>query len=175
MSDWLHALPVGWMAVVVLGGTYLAAFGIYSLVMALAKDDRARAFKSVSAGLLSPLGVIFGLFVAFVAAQVWSDLDRAGAAVNHEASAFRAVVILSSAFPGEPETRLRGLIHQHIQHVRDVEWPAMAHRRASIVTIPESLGQAMRTALSLSPKGDGQLAAQGEILSALERALDARR
>ena len=85
MSDWLHALPVGWMAVVVLGGTYLAAAGIYSLVMAIAKGERARAFKAVSPGLLSPLGIIFGLFVAFLAAQVWSDLDRAGAAVNGRA------------------------------------------------------------------------------------------
>ncbi len=54
MSDWLHALPVGWMAVVVLGGTYLAAAGIHSLVMALAKGERVRAFKAVSPGLLPP-------------------------------------------------------------------------------------------------------------------------
>jgi hypothetical protein len=46
MSDWVHALPVGWMAVVVFGGTYLAAAGIYALVMALANGKRARAFKA---------------------------------------------------------------------------------------------------------------------------------
>jgi hypothetical protein len=175
MSNWLHSLPVGWMAVVVLGGTYLATAGIYSLVMALAKGDRARAFKSVSPGLLSPLGVIFGLFVAFLAAQVWNDLDRSRAAVNHEASALRAVVLLSSAFPGEPETRLRGLIHKQIEDARDVEWPAMARRQASIVVIPTPLAEALRTVMSLSPAGDGQIAAQREILSALENALDARR
>ena len=175
MSDWVHTLPVGWMAVVVFGATYLAAVGIYSLVMALAKGDRVRAFKTVSPGLLSPLGIIFGLFVAFLAAQVWSDLDRAGAAVIHEASALRAVVLLSSAFPGEPETRLRGLIHRQIEDARDVEWPAMARRQASIVVIPKPLAEAMRTAMSLSPAGDGQVAAQREILTALESALDARR
>jgi len=175
MSDWVHALPVGWMAVVVLGGTYLAAAGIYSLVMALAKGERARAFKAVSPGLLPPLGIIFGLFVAFLAAQVWSDLDRAGAAVNHEASALRAVVILSSAFPGEPETRLRSLITRQIEDARDVEWPAMASHRASIVVIPTPLAEAIRTAMSLSSTGEGQVAAQREILAALESALDARR
>ena len=141
MSDWVHTLPVGWMAVVVFGATYLAAVGIYSLVMALAKGDRVRAFKAVSPGLLSPLGIIFGLFVAFLAAQVWSDLDRAGAAVIHEASALRAVVLLSTAFQGEPETRLRGLIHRQIEDARDVEWPAMARRQASIVVIPKPLAE----------------------------------
>ena len=37
--------------------------------------------------MLPPLGIIFGLFVAFVASQVWNDIDRAKAAVNREASA----------------------------------------------------------------------------------------
>ena len=52
--------------------------------------------------MLPPLGIIFGLFVAFTAAQVWSDIDRANAAVSREASSLRAAVILSSTFPGEP-------------------------------------------------------------------------
>jgi hypothetical protein len=34
-------------------------------------DERARrAFKAISAGMLPPLGIVFGLFVAFIAAQV---------------------------------------------------------------------------------------------------------
>ena len=36
MSDWIHSLPVGWMAIVIFGGTYLVTAGIYTLVMALA-------------------------------------------------------------------------------------------------------------------------------------------
>ena len=153
MSDWLHALPVGWMAVVVFGATYVATGGIYALVIVLATGERARAFKAVTPGLLPPLGIIFGLFVAFLAAQVWNDLDRAGA----------------------PETRLRGLIHTQIEAARDVEWAAMSHRRATIVMIPKPLAEAIRRAMSLSPTGDGQVAAQREILAALENALDARR
>jgi hypothetical protein len=47
------------------------------------------------------LGIIFGLFVAFIAAQVWGDSDRANAAVDREASALRSVVILAASFPGE--------------------------------------------------------------------------
>src|SRR3954471_18936399 len=101
MSDWIHGLPVLWMAIVIFGGTYLVATGIYWVILPLATGDRLRAFKGVSAALLSPLGVMFGLMVAFVAAQVWGDLDRASAAVNREASALRAVVLLSQGFPSE--------------------------------------------------------------------------
>lgn len=99
MSDWIHGLPFGWMAVLIFGGTFLIAAVIYGVVQSLAVGDRARAFKGVSPGLLPPLGIIFGLLVAFLAAQVWGDLDRAHTAVNREASALRAVVILADSFP----------------------------------------------------------------------------
>lgn len=42
MSDWLHNLPVAWMAVVIFGVTYLIAVAIYTVVMALATGERAR-------------------------------------------------------------------------------------------------------------------------------------
>ena len=85
MSDWLHALPVLWMALVVFGLTYLVAAAIYAAVVSLAARGYARSFKAVSPGMLPPLGIVFGLFVAFTAAQIWNDNERAEAAVNREA------------------------------------------------------------------------------------------
>ena len=135
MSDWIHGLPVGLMAVVVFAATYGTASLLYVIVISLARGDRVRDFKGVSAGLLSPLGVIFGLLVAFLAAQIWGDLDRANAAVNREASALRAVVLLSSSFPGAPGEQLRQLIRQQIHDAATVEWPAMARQEASLTTL----------------------------------------
>src|SRR6476620_11302656 len=114
MSDWLLNLPVRWMAVVVFAATYLLAASIYWVVTRLAVDDRARAFKALSPGMLPPLGIIFGLLVAFIAAQVWSDFDRANVAVATEASALRGVVLLAESLPQDQEARLRALIDQHI-------------------------------------------------------------
>jgi hypothetical protein len=175
MSDWIHGLPVGWMVVVVFGGTYVGTAAIYSLVMSLAVGERARAFKGVSPGLLPPLGIVFGLLVAFVAAQVWGDVDRAKTAVNREASALRAVVLLSGNFPADVERRLRGLIHRHIQVAATEEWPAMGRRRATLTMIPTALAQALQATLALTTSGEGQVVAQREIVIALENALDARR
>src|SRR5262249_35405911 len=99
MSDWFHNLPVLWMAVIVFGLTYLLAGLIHVVVQALAAGERARAFRSVSPGMLPPLGIVFGLFLGFTAAQVWSDNANASAAVDREASALRSVVLLAASFP----------------------------------------------------------------------------
>ena len=175
MSDWFHNLPVLWLALVVFGFTYLVSAAIYAVVMVLAVGERARSFKTVSPGMLPPLGIIFGLFVGFTAAQVWSNSERASAAVDREASALRSVVILAAAFPGETESRLRALISSYIADAVVQEWPMMAHRILSLRIAPHPLAEAVQLTLSLEPAGPGQQTAQRDITTALENALDARR
>ena len=175
MSDWIHTRPLGWMALVVFGGTALGTAAIYWIVSRLATEDRLRAFKAVSPALLSPLGITFGLLVAFNAAQVWGDVDRANAAVNHEASALRAVVLLSRPFSADAQARLRGLVARHIREAVQVEWPAMARQRATLTMVSPALGEALEMAIALPVAGEGQVDAQREIVANLGIALDARR
>jgi hypothetical protein len=175
MSDWLHNLPVPWMALVIFGFTYLLAAVIYLGVAVLAARKRTKPLTAISPGLLAPLGIIFGLFVAFTAAQVWSDNDRAGAAVSREASALRSVMVLAGSFAGEPETKLRTLVRAYIEEAASVEWPMMARQAASLKPSPRPLTEALQFVLSLTTASPGQQIAQHEIASAIETALDARR
>ena len=175
MGDWLLDLPVLWMGVLILGGTYLVTAGLYVLVTALAVGDRARAFKAISPGILPPLSIIFTLLVGFLAAQVWSEAARASTAVNQEAGALRAVILLAGAFPGEPEARLRHLIRDYIQDAVNQEWPTMAAHHATLAIAPARLAEALRLTLSLAPQREGQVAAQREMVVSLQSAFDARR
>ena len=171
MSDWLHNLPVPLMALVCFGFTYLIAAAVYVVVIAVAEAEakRAHSFKAVSAGML------FGLFVAFIAAQVWNDNDRANAAVYREASALATVVALAASFPGEPETRLHALIRRHIEEAATQEWPLMASRAETLRLTPGPLTEALELTIALAPNSQGQQTAQREIVNALGNAFDARR
>ena len=175
MSDWLHSLPVAWMALLVFGVTYLLAAAIYAVVAVLSVGERARSFKAISPGLLPPLGIIFGLFVAFTAAQVWTDNEKARTEIDREASALRSVVILATSLPRESELRLRELVRSYIAQVATQEWPMMAQGTANLRAIPGVLVEALQATLAVMPNSDGQKTAQREIVSALETALDARR
>ena len=132
MNDWLHNLPIAGMALLIFGITALVTAALYVVVMTLSVGERARSFKAVSPGLLPPLGILFGLFIAFTATQVWSDNEKANSVVDREASALRTVVILAAAFPGEPETRVRNLIRSYVADVVAQEWPMMARRTATL-------------------------------------------
>ena len=163
------------MAVVVFGLTFVVAAAIYAGVRTLATGARGKSFKAVSPGMLPPLGILFGLFVAFTATQVWSDNDKAQTAVIHEASALRTVTILASTFPGEPETHLRALVSHHIQDAVAQEWPMMAKRIATLTVTPYSLAEALQTVLALTPTTPGQQIAQTQMVAQLEAALESRR
>jgi len=172
---WLHDLSTEWLAVVVFAATYLVAAAIFVVVLALAKDRRAESFKAVSPGLLPPMGLLFGLLVGFLAAQVWSDSDRAQLAVDREASALRSVDLLMQAFPGEPQARMRVLLRRQIDESVTEEWPAMARGDATLTVIPVALDGALRLAISLTPRTEGQKTAQREVVASVQAALDARR
>jgi hypothetical protein len=163
------------MALVVFVATALVAMAIYVGVLALATGDRAQAFKAVLPAVLTPLAVVFGLLVGFLAAQVWSEADRASAAVIREASALRTIVVLAGSFPKEPEARIRAFVRRHIQEAVSQEWPAMARQRATLTMLRTSDAEALQVILSLVPESDAQAFAKREMAAALQSALDARR
>jgi hypothetical protein len=175
MSDWLHGLPVLPMAILVFGVTYLVTAGIYAVITVLAVGERARSFKAVAPGLLGPLGVIFGLFMVFTAAQVWTDNEKARAEIDREASALRSAAILGTSFPGEFQVQLLELIRRYIADVAAQEWPLMAQGTANLRAIPGALAEALQATLALNPSHEGQKTAQRDIATALQTALDARR
>ena len=163
------------MAVVVFAATYLLAASIYWVVTRLAVNDRARAFKAVSPGMLPPLGILFALLIGFIAVEVWRDFDKAKDAVASEASALRAVVLLAGTFPEEQKTRIHALIESHIEKAVNEEWPAMARQQATLSTLPTDLIEALHDTLTLKPADESQRIAQSEMVKALHTALDARR
>jgi len=152
MSDWLHELPVAWMAVIVFGGTFLVTGAIYATVMRLAMDGRGRSFKAVSPGLLPPLGIIFGLFVAFTAAQVWNDSQQAQSAVDRESSALRTILVISPTFSRDIEARFRTLVRDDIEGTATKEWPMLAHRSASLRFTASHLVEALQLSFTLAPE-----------------------
>jgi hypothetical protein len=175
IDTWLHNLPIWQMAIVAFAASFLAGALIHVVTGRLAAGQHGRSWMTVSPGLLSPIGVIFGLLVAFTAAQVWNDTERATAAVATEAGALRSAVLLSSVLPEDARNQLRSLIREHIEHTIKDEWPMMAKGDATIKISPPALSKALQLTLSLSPDTPGQQTAQREVATYLEQALEARR
>src|SRR3954447_2507761 len=175
MFDRLASLPVVWIGLVVLVGMALLTAAIYGVVMRLAEGDRATAFTAVSPGMLPPMGILFALFVGFLAVGVWDNVARAEEAVADEASALRSVVLLSDDLPPQMRVRMRALVRGEIENAVNQEWPAMQEQRANLTAIPTALADALHLAVGFDPGSDGQATVQRELVASIQDALDARR
>jgi positive regulator of sigma E activity len=89
--------------------------------------------------MLPVLGIIFGLFVAFIAAQVWADNDRATATVSQEAGALRSPRLLSDALQFVLSLAADGPGQQTAQHeiINAVERALEARRQRIIISLAE--------------------------------------
>lgn len=175
MADWVSHLPILWMAPIILAGAFLVTFLTYLIVFALAKGERLRAFKAMSPTMLTPLAVVFGLLISFLASQVWSDVNQAREAVLYEASALRTVALLANGLPDEPAARLRALVRRHIDEAVNEEWPAMADHATRLSMVTQADSEALKLVLSLPPQNEVQRLVQHEIADALQDAIDQRR
>jgi Protein of unknown function (DUF4239) len=175
MLLWIESQSTSIIALVVFGAAYLSAALIFCIAAFLSRRPIAKELQPVTPGILSPLGTILGILIAFLAVRVWTNLDHAEEFIGREVSALREVVMLANSLPGDVQARVREAIGKHLDAVASEEWPAMAEERMSLRSFPPHLEEAMGAILSFAPAGTNQQLTQNRALIAVEDAVEFRR
>jgi hypothetical protein len=171
---WIEAQWTTVIALLVFGVCYMLTAAIFCLAAILSRRAVAKDLKAV-APVLTPLCIILGLLIGFLAARVWTNLDRANQYVGQEAGALRDTILLSDALPSDVRTGVRQAVKKHLDFIESKEWPTMASGRANLQSIAVELREAMAILLSFTPVQSNQQLAQQRALVAIEQALEARR
>lgn len=175
MVLWIESQDSRLIGLLVFAICYAVALAILAVAVVLGQRRISLDIKASSPVMLTPLSVIAGLLIAFLAAHVWSNLDRANMLVGQEASALRETVLLSDTLPAEVGQSVRRSMNAYIRFVETRDWPEMDSGRASLREAPPGLTQAMDTLLAFAPATAGQGVAQERAVRALEQVLEARR
>ena len=175
MLKWIVAQSTPVVALTMLVWSYTLAATAYAVVALAHRFGHAATLRAISPVTLTPLVMIFGLFVGFLAADVWPSFERARAAVDQEAMALREAVLLAEALPPEARANLRAAVRAHITYAVKEEWPAMAIGGETLRRLPRELMHGTMQLLALTPTQPGHRLAQERALAAIEKALDARR
>lgn len=145
------------------------------ILIALSRSPMAGALHVASPAMLTPLGVIIGLVIAFLAARVWANVDHAQAFVAEEASGIRRALLISNVLPPETRDPVRKQIGDYLRFIDQTDWPAMLHGQARLRRSPPGLPDALTTLLLFVPQQPGQRVAQTRAVAAIEQVLQARR
>jgi Protein of unknown function (DUF4239) len=175
MILWVESQPTLIIALMVFGFCYLLAAGIFFGAKDLFPPHIGARLKMTAPPMLSAIGVITGLVIAFTASQVWTNLASAEDFVAREASAVRDIVLLADSLPDDLRTQVRSAVTTYVQFVQAEDWPAMVKGSANLRQSPTGLREALRIVLAANFTHSGQLAAQQRFVVAITQALEARR
>jgi hypothetical protein len=175
MLSLLEAQDIPVITLVVFSFCYFLAIIMLLVGAALSAHPIAGKVNATTPAMLTPLGVIAGLLIAFLSARVWSNVDRANAFVAQEANEVREAILLSASLPVDPRTAVRDGMRRYVQFVEQDDWPAMLAGRANLVLPPPGLPETLTGLLAYDPRHAGEQVAQRDIAHAIELTLEARR
>lgn len=175
MFLWVESQPILLAALLVFGFCYLLAAVIYAIMAFIIRLPSTTGLHATSPTMLSAIGVITGLVIAFVASHVWSNLNAAENYVIREASAIRDTVLLSDTLPDDMRIKVRSAIKDYLHFVDTEDWPNMVNGHANLRRPPPGLTDAMHLMLAANLTGSGQQISQQRIVAAIQQALEARR
>jgi hypothetical protein len=170
MVLWIESQRSEVIFLIVFGLTYLAAALVVLIATLASRTSIGAELQTVTPGILSPLGVILGILIAFLAARVWANVDRAEEYVTQEISALRQAALVAKSLPPDVRDRFRTGIKAHLEFIVFNEWPAMAEEHATLRSSPVPLEAAMNTLLSFSPSETNQQLGQSRAVIAIEDA-----
>jgi len=172
---WIESQPSGLIAVTTFALLYLIAACIVAMTSLVARYRVADDLKMMTPVLLTPLSVIGGLLIAFLAGRIWTNVDNATALVTREATSIQQASIMATGLPSTERTALQKALHDYLLFIDKEDWPAMVEGRASLGAPPQHLTRAMEALLQFRTTDSGQRLAQERAIIALERALEAQR
>ena len=175
MIYWIELQSISAIIWIVFALCYAFAGVVFGLAAALSRRHIAEQLKTISPVTLTPLAVILGLLIVFLAARVWENVGRANEYIEQEAAALSRVILLANALPTEVRTKVRAAIIQHVDFVLAQDWPEMASVRANQRTEPVGLTNAMAALFSFTPTQSDQVLAQQRAVAAVEQAFEVRR
>jgi Protein of unknown function (DUF4239) len=175
MLWWLETQETLIIVLIVFAFCYLLAVLILVGLAILSRSAVAGALNVTTPAMLTPLAVILGLVVAFLATRVWGNLDHAQTYVVEEASGIREATLISNALPSDTRDALRKELGNYLRFVDQVDWPAMLRGQEALRQTPPGLPEALTILFSFVPQQPGQQLAQSHAVTAIEQVLQARR
>ncbi len=99
MILWIEAQETAIIALLVLALCYSIAVAVLAVAAVISRRRVAVELKAITPVMLTPLSVIAGLLIVFLATHVWSNVDRANAYVAQEANTVSEALLLADALP----------------------------------------------------------------------------
>ena len=175
MITWIESHSPAVIALLGCGFCLFIAALVFALGSALSSTRLAKHLEFVSPPLVTPLGVILGLLLAFLASRVWTNVDRANAFVAQEASAIRELVRVAEDLPPAVGVKIRSGVGTYLQWVLSEDWPTMMSGHGVLRISVPGLRETNAALAAFDTPESGLRLMQQKAATAVDKVREARR
>jgi hypothetical protein len=175
MISWLESQPV--LVIVVIGYMFCFALAAACFIVGrlLSRTKFADDLSFVTPTLLTPMGVILGLLVAFLSSRVWINVDRANLAASEEATEILELRRVADELPPVVAGPIRDGARAYLTWVQQDDWPSMLSGNGSLRARLPGMAEAMKALADYNATTSGQRNVQEQAQGAIGKVRDARR
>ncbi|MEU8773416.1 DUF4239 domain-containing protein [Streptomyces sp. NPDC048606] len=176
MKLWLlNHLPTPWLALLVVGGIIVLAL-VGSLLTTRLLPTLATGDNNDMVGVvLGMFGAIYGIILAFVIVNLWTDLQTAKTVVATEASAVSQIVRDAQAFPPVTRGAVHACVHDYVHSVVERQWPLMRAGRGDAAATSQAVDDLYRVLAAYQPRTFPEQAFYEKALDSLNEVAAQRR
>ncbi|MEV7026503.1 DUF4239 domain-containing protein [Kitasatospora sp. NPDC093558] len=176
MELWLlNTFSTVTLTVLVVGGSVLLAVAASTLA--------TRRFPTLVKGenndmvgvVLSLFGAIYGIILAFVIVNLWTQFEDTQKVVATEATSISQIVRDARAFPPDTQAAVNGAVRDYVHAVVEQQWPLMNAGHGNFEATSAKVDGMYAALRAYEPQSQSEQAFYAEALSSLNDAIAQRR
>ncbi|AJF63831.1 DUF4239 domain-containing protein [Streptomyces vietnamensis] len=176
MALWLlNHLSTFVLALLMVGSIVLVAVGGSALARRRFPRLAEGEHNEMVGVVLGMFGAIYGIILAFVVVNLWTQLDHTQTVVFQEATDVSLVVRSTRSFPPAERARVDKAVSEYVHAVVEVQWPRMRDGRPSFATTSKQVDEMYDAVEAYDPPTARDQAFYGEAVTRLNDAAAMRR
>ncbi|MEV7601368.1 DUF4239 domain-containing protein [Kitasatospora sp. NPDC089797] len=176
MGLWLlEHLPTVVLTVLVVGGVTAAAVAGSVLAHRRLPSLASGENNEMVGVVLGVFGAIYGIILAFVIVNLWTQLQDARHVVSAEATSISQVVRDTEAFPPSARTAVNDAVGSYVHAVVEQQWPLMRTGRGTFEATGQNVDAIYAALRAYEPRSQSQQAFYAKALDSLNDAVGQRR
>ena len=174
MAYLFSILPAWLILLMVIAFSFLVTYLAFKILRKIFTVEELEKFKEVTGIYVSMIGILYGVFLAFIVIAIWENYDHVKENIDREADALGNMYRDAKGLPSGTKYSIDSCVKQYITFVTQNEWAMMAHKKESKEAM-EARSKLQDLIIKIKPKTLGEQVIYTQMIANLNELTVARR
>jgi hypothetical protein len=174
METLFSILPAWIILVLAILLSFVLTYIAFKILRKIFTVQELEKFKDVTGIYVSMIGILYGVFLAFIVIAIWENYDHVKSNIDNEADALSNIYRDAKGLPPRAGYSIDSCAKQYVVYVVESEWAMMAHNKESKDAM-QARNKLQNLIIKFRPQTLGEQTVYAEMISNLNQLSVARR